>query len=70
MVSKAFKHDLVGELAQVEKISDIQKRLQDTATLLVAYPDANSDLSEQWIEIINCCRIELRRRFQSKQTLA
>ena len=67
MVSKSFTHSLFEELTKADKISDIQKRLQDTATLLVAYPDATSDRSEEWVATINCCRVELRRRFQNKK---
>jgi len=34
---------MIEELAKVEKISDIQKKLLDTSSLLVAYPDASED---------------------------
>jgi hypothetical protein len=67
MVNKTFTHQLLEELADTAKISDIQKRLQDSATLLVAYPDASSDQSEEWMNVIDCCRIELRRRFYHKR---
>lgn len=67
MVSETFTHKILQELADTVKISDIQKRLQDSATLLVAYPDASSNQSEEWMKIIDCCRIELRRRFLHKR---
>ena len=67
MLNRTFTHELLQELADTAKISDIQKRLQDTATLLIAYPDASSDQSEKWLNVIDCCRIELRRRFHHKR---
>ncbi len=67
MVNKLLPTSCFEELADTAKISDIQKRLQDSATLLVAYPDASSDQSEEWMNVIDCCRIELRRRFYHKR---
>ena len=66
-VSKTFTTKMIEELAKVEKISDIQKKLLDTSSLLVAYPDASEDKSKEWLTTINCCRLELRRRFLTKR---
>jgi hypothetical protein len=66
-VSKTFATKMIEELAKVEKISDIQKKLLDTSSLLVAYPDASEDKSKEWLTTINCCRLELRRRFLTKR---
>ena len=68
-VSKTFTTKMIEELAKVEKISDIQKKLLDTSSLLVAYPDASEDKSKEWLTTINCCRLELRRRFLTKRNL-
>jgi hypothetical protein len=38
--------------------------LMNYATLMVAYPDAGEDQSSQWLEALNACRVELRRRFR------
>lgn len=67
-VSKTFTTKVIEELAKIEKISDIQKKLLDTSSLLVAYPDASEDKSKEWMTTINCCRLELRRRFLSKRS--
>ena len=56
------------KLAKEEKISDIQQKLLDSSALLVAYPDASEEKSKEWMTIIDCCRIELRRRFLSKRS--
>ena len=66
-VSKTFTTKMIEQLAKVEKISDIQKKLLDTSSLLVAYPDASEDKSKEWLTTINCCRLELRRRFLTKR---
>ena len=68
-VSKTFTTKVIEDLAKVEKISDIQKKLLDTSSLLVAYPDASEDKSKEWMTTINCCRLELRRRFLTKRNL-
>jgi hypothetical protein len=68
-VSKTFTTKMIEELAKVEKISDIQKKLLDTLSLLVAYPDASEEKSKEWLTTINCCRLELRRRFLTKRNL-
>jgi hypothetical protein len=68
-VSKTFTTKMIEELAKVEKISDIQKKLLDTSSLLVAYPDASEEKSKEWLTTINCCRLELRRRFLTKRNL-
>ena len=67
-VSKTFTTKVIEELAKIEKISEIQKKLLDTSSLLVAYPDASEDKSKEWMTTINCCRLELRRRFLSKRS--
>ena len=67
-VSKTFTTKVIEELAKIENISDIQKKLLDTSSLLVAYPDASEDKSKEWMTTINCCRLELRRRFLSKRS--
>lgn len=67
-VSKTFTTKVLEELAKEKKISDIQKKLLDTSSLLVAYPDASEEKSKEWMTTINCCRLELRRRFLSKQS--
>ena len=67
-VGKTFTTKVIEELAKVEKISDIQQKLLDTSSLLVAYPDASEEKSKEWMTTINCCRLELRRRFLSKRS--
>ena len=67
-VSKTFTTKMIEELAKIEKISDIQQKLLDTSSLLVAYPDASEDKSKEWMTTINCCRLELRRRFLTKRS--
>ena len=67
-VSKTFTTKVLEELAKEKKISDIQKKLLDTSSLLVAYPDASEEKSKEWMTTINCCRLELRRRFLSKRS--
>jgi len=42
----------------------VQELLMNYATLMVAYPDAKEDQSSQWLEALNACRVELRRRFK------
>ena len=67
VAGKTFTTRLLEELAKKEKISDIQRKLLDTSTLLIAYPDASEEKSKEWMTTINCCRLELRARFLSKQ---
>jgi len=66
-VSQQFIHDLREKVIKIEKISEIQEMLQNMATLMVGYPDASEDQSRQWLDTLNVCRIELRRRHQSNQ---
>jgi len=67
-LSKTFTTKVLEELAKEKKISDIQKKLLDTSSLLVAYPDASEEKSKEWMTTNNCCRLELRRRFLSKRS--
>jgi len=67
-VGKTFTTKVLEQLAKEKKISDIQKKLLDTSSLLVAYPDASEEKSKEWMTTINCCRLELRRRFLSKRS--
>jgi len=64
-MSSQFVHDMIGKLAKIEKVSEIQEMLQNMATLMVAYPDASEDQSKQWQDTLNLCRVELRRRHRS-----
>ena len=66
-MSQQFIHDLREKVIKIEKISEIQEMLQNMATLMVGYPDASEDQSKQWLDTLNVCRIELRRRPQSNQ---
>ena len=66
-MSEKFVHDLRDKVIAIKKISEIQELLQNTATLMVAYPDATEDQSRQWLDTLNVCRIELRRRHQASQ---
>tara|TARA_R100001015_G_C4595626_1_gene150835 strand:+ start:658 stop:909 length:252 start_codon:yes stop_codon:yes gene_type:complete len=66
-VSEKFIHELREKVIATEKISEIQEMLQNMATLMVGYPDASEDQSRQWLDTLNVCRIELRRRHQSNQ---
>ena len=66
-MTEKFIHDLRDKVIAIEKISEIQELLQNTATLMVAYPDATEDQSQQWLDTLNVCRIELRRRHQANQ---
>jgi len=60
----SFLCKLKTELEGKEKISEVQELLMNYATLMVAYPDAGEDQSSQWLEALNACRVELRRRFR------
>lgn len=60
-------YQLMGQLANTKKISDIQRMLMDNATLLVAYPDSDREKSDEWYKKIDLCRIELRRRSKVAQ---
>jgi len=59
--------DLRERVIKIEKISEIQEMLQNMATLMIAYPDATEDQSNEWLTALNVCRVELRRRHRSKQ---
>ncbi len=60
----SFLSELKADLESKEKISEVQELLMNYATLMVAYPDAKEDQSSQWLEALNACRVELRRRFK------
>ena len=60
-------YQLMGQLANTKKISDIQRMLMYNATLLVAYPDSDREKSDEWYKKIDLCRIELRRRSKVAQ---
>jgi hypothetical protein len=66
-VSEKFIHDMREKVIKMEKISEIQETLQNMATLMVGYPDASEEQSKQWLDTLNICRIELRRRHPAKQ---
>jgi len=66
-MSEKFIHDVREKVIKMEKISQIQETLQNMATLMVGYPDASEDQSKRWLDTLNVCRIELRRRHQSSQ---
>ena len=63
-MTMSFLCKLKTELEGKEKISEVQEMLMNYATLMVAYPDAGEDQSNQWLEALNACRVELRRRFR------
>jgi hypothetical protein len=50
------------KVISMEKISEIQEMLHNMASLMVGYPDASEEQSKQWLDTLNICRIELRRR--------
>ena len=60
----SFLSDFKTELEGKKKISEVQEMLMNYATLMVAYPDAKEDQSNQWLAALNACRVELRRRFR------
>jgi allophanate hydrolase subunit 1 len=66
-MSEKFIHDVREKVIKMEKISQIQETLQNMATLMVGYPDASEDQSKRWLDTLNVCRVELRRRHQSSQ---
>tara|TARA_Y100000114_G_scaffold45720_1_gene41379 strand:+ start:1538 stop:1795 length:258 start_codon:yes stop_codon:yes gene_type:complete len=66
-VSEKFIHDMREKVIKMEKISEIQETLQNMATLMVGYPDASEEQSKQWLDTLNICRIELRRRHPQGQ---
>ena len=39
-----------------------QQFIHNMAALMVGYPDASEEQSKQWLDTLNICRIELRRR--------
>jgi len=57
----------MGELANMEKVSEIQTILENNASLLIAYPDSEREKSDEWLKKIDLCRIELRRRSKVAQ---
>ena len=61
-MSQQFIHDMREKVIAIEKISEIQEMLHNTASLMVGYPDASEEQSKQWLDTLNICRIELRRR--------
>ena len=66
-MSQQFVHEMREKVIKMEKISEIQETLQNMATLMVGYPDASEEQSKQWLDTLNICRIELRRRHPAKQ---
>jgi len=66
-MSEKFIHDVREKVIKMEKISQIQETLQNMATLMVGYPDASEDQSKRWLDTLNVCRVELRRRHQASQ---
>jgi hypothetical protein len=66
-VSQQFIHDMREKVIAMEKISEIQEMLQNMAVLMVGYPDASEEQSKQWLDTLNICRIELRRRHPARQ---
>ena len=66
-MSQQFIHEVREKVIAMEKISEIQEMLQNMATLMVGYPDASEDQSRQWLDTLNVCRIELRRRHHASQ---
>ena len=59
--------DLRERVIKIEKISEIQEMLHNMATLMVGYPDASEEQSKRWLDTLNICRIELRRRHPAGQ---
>jgi len=66
-MSQQFIHEMREKVIKMEKISEIQETLQNMATLMVGYPDASEEQSKRWLETLNICRIELRRRHPQGQ---
>ena len=66
-MSQQFIHDMREKVIAMEKISEIQEMLHNMATLMVGYPDASEEQSKRWLETLNICRIELRRRHPAGQ---
>ena len=66
-MSEKFIHDVREKVIKMEKISEIQEMLHNMAALMVGYPDASEEQSKQWLDTLNACRIELRRRHQASQ---
>ena len=66
-MSEKFIHEVREKVIKMEKISQIQETLQNMATLMVGYPDASEDQSKRWLDTLNVCRVELRRRHQASQ---
>ena len=61
-MSQQFIHDMREKVIAMEKTSEIQEMLHNMAALMVGYPDASEEQSKQWLDTLNICRIELRRR--------
>ena len=66
-MSEKFIHDMREKVIKMEKISEIQETLQNMATLMVGYPEASEEQSKRWLDTLNICRIELRRRHPQEQ---
>ena len=66
-MSQQFIHDMREKVIAMEKISEIQEMLHNMASLMVGYPDASEEQSKQWLDTLNICRIELRRRHPAEQ---
>jgi len=66
-VSQQFIYDMREKVISMEKISEIQEMLHNMASLMVGYPDASEEQSKQWLDTLNICRIELRRRHPAEQ---
>ena len=66
-MSQQFIHDMREKVISMDKISEIQEMLHNMATLMVGYPDASEEQSKQWLDTLNLCRIELRRRHPQGQ---
>ena len=66
-MSQQFIHDMREKVIAIEKISEIQEMLHNMAALMVGYPDASEEQSKQWLDTLNICRIELRRRHPQGQ---
>lgn len=66
-MSQQFIHDMREKVIAMERISEIQEMLHNMAALMVGYPDASEEQSKQWLDTLNICRIELRRRHPQGQ---
>ena len=66
-MSEQFIHDMREKVIAMDKSSEIQEMLHNMASLMVGYPDASEEQSKQWLDTLNICRIELRRRHPAGQ---